>query len=74
MYLLIMKKRIRKKRVPQPESKQVDMILYEVREMKKEIAELKTFMNKSKGTVGVLMFMAGIVTAIYSGWDYLFSK
>ena len=36
--------------------------------------ELKTFMNKSKGTVGVLIFMAGIVTAIYSGWDYLVSK
>ena len=66
--------RTRKKFNPSDTGKQVDMILYEVREMKKEIAELKTFMNKSKGTVGVLMFMAGIVTAIYSGWDYLFSK
>ena len=66
--------RVKKKQSLSDTGKQVDMILYEVREMKKEIAELKTFMNKSKGTVGVLMFMAGIVTAIYSGWDYLFSK
>jgi len=66
--------RVKKKQSLSDTGKQVDMILYEVREMKKEIAELKTFMNKSKGTVGVLMFLAGIVTAIYSGWDYIVSK
>lgn len=66
--------RVKKKQSLSDTGKQVDMILYEVREMKKEIAELKTFMNKSKGTVGVLMFMAGIVTAIYTSWDYLINK
>ena len=66
--------RVKKKQSLSDTGKQVDMILYEVREMKKEIAELKTFMNKSKGTVGVLMFMAGIVTAIYTSWDYFINK
>ena len=66
--------RVKKKQSLSDTGKQVDMILYEVREMKKEIAELKTFMNKSKGTVGVLMFMAGIVTAIYTSWDYFLNK
>lgn len=66
--------RVKKKQSLSDTGKQVDMILYEVREMKKEIAELKTFMNKSKGTVGVLMFLAGIVTAIYTSWDYLINK
>ena len=33
-------------------------------EVKKEIKELRTDMNKGKGAVNVLVFMAGLIAAI----------
>ena len=47
-----------------------DMILYEVRQNRKDILELKAFMNKSKGTISVLMFFAGIIGIFLWGWNY----
>jgi len=49
---------------------QMDMILYEIRQNRKDILELKAFMNKSKGTISVLMFFAGIVGIFLWGWNY----
>ena len=49
---------------------QMDMILYEVRQNRKDILELKAFMNKSKGTISVLMFFAGLVGICLWGWNY----
>ena len=48
----------------------MDMILYEIRQNRKDILELKEFMNKSKGTISVLMFFAGIVGIFLWGWNY----
>jgi hypothetical protein len=48
----------------------MDMILYEVRQNRKDILELKAFMNKSKGTISVLMFFAGIVGVFLWGYNY----
>ena len=50
---------------------QMDMILFEVRENRKDILELKAFMNKSKGTISVLMFFAGLVGIFVWGWNYI---
>ena len=49
---------------------QMDMILFEVRQNRKDILELKTFMNKSKGTISVLMFFAGLIGLFLWGWNY----
>ena len=49
---------------------QMDMILYEVRQNRKDILELKAFMNKSKGTISVLMFFAGIIGIFLWGYNY----
>ena len=46
------------------------MILYEVRQNRKDILELKAFMNKSKGTISVLMFFAGIIGIFLWGYNY----
>lgn len=56
------------------QSQHIDMILYELRDLRKEVSELKTFMNKSKGTVTVLVFLAGIVATIVGSFQYLFGK
>ena len=50
---------------------QMDMILFEVRQNRKDILELKAFMNKSKGTISVLMFFAGLVGIFVWGWNYI---
>ena len=50
---------------------QMDIILYEVRQNRKDILELKAFMNKSKGTISVLMFFAGLVGIFVWGWNYI---
>ena len=50
---------------------QMDMILFEVRQNRKDILELKQFMNKSKGTVSVLMFLAGFMGIFIWGWNYI---
>ena len=50
--------------------KQMDMILFEIRQNRKDIMELKTFMNKSKGTISVLVFFAGLIGMFIWGWNY----
>ena len=49
---------------------QMDMILFEVRQNRKDILELKEFMNKSKGTVGVLILLATLVATIFGAISY----
>ena len=49
---------------------QMDMILFEVRQNRKDILELKEFMNKSKGTLSVIVFLAGLVGMVMWGWNY----
>ena len=48
----------------------MDMILFEVRQNRKDILELKEFMNKSKGTVGVLILLATLVATIFGAISY----
>ena len=50
---------------------QMDMILFEIRQNRKDILELKTFMNKSKGTISVLVFFAGLIGVFLWGWNYI---
>ena len=50
---------------------QMDMILFEIRQNRKDILELKTFMNKSKGTISVLVFLAGLIGIFMWGWNYI---
>ena len=50
---------------------QMDMILFEVRQNRKDILELKEFMNKSKGTLAVIVFLAGLVGEFLWGWNYI---
>ena len=49
---------------------QMDMILFEVRQNRKDILQLKEFMNKSKGTLSVIVFLAGLVGIFLWGWNY----
>ena len=48
---------------------QIDLILHEIRQQRKDINDLKAFMNKSKGTISVLMFFAGLVGMFVWGWN-----
>ena len=50
---------------------QMDMILFEIRQNRKDILELKEFMNKSKGTLAVVVFMAGLIGVIVGLWNYI---
>ena len=50
---------------------QMDMILFEIRQNRKDILELKEFMNKSKGTLAVVIFMAGLIGAFIGLWNYM---
>ena len=50
---------------------QMDMILFEIRQNRKDILELKEFMNKSKGTLAVVIFLAGMIGALVGFWNYL---
>ena len=50
---------------------QMDMILFEVRENRKDILELKEFMNKSKGTLAMIVFLASLVGVFLWGWNYI---
>ena len=50
---------------------QMDMILFEIRQNRKDILELKEFMNKSKGTLAVVVFMAGLIGAFIGLWNYM---
>jgi hypothetical protein len=50
---------------------QMDMILFEIRQNRKDISELKDFMQKSKGTLAVILFLAGIIAAFVGAWNYI---
>ena len=50
---------------------QMDMILFEIRQNRKDILELKEFMNKSKGTLAVVVFMAGLIGEFVGLWNYI---
>ena len=50
---------------------QMDMILFEIRQNRKDILELKEFMNKSKGTLAVVVFMAGLIGVFVGLWNYI---
>ena len=39
-------------------------------ELKKEVKDLRTDMNKGKGAVNVLIFLAGLVTALVGFFKY----
>ena len=54
-----------------PTKGQMDMILFEIRQNRKDILELKEFMNKSKGTLAVVVFMAGLIGAFIGLWNYM---
>ena len=49
---------------------QMDMILFEVRQNRKDILQLKEFMDKSKGTVAVLILLATLVATIFGAISY----
>jgi len=49
----------------------MDLILYEIKQQRKDINDLKQFMNKSKGTISVLMFLAGFIGVFIWGWNYI---
>ena len=50
---------------------QMDMIMFEIRQNRKDILELKEFMNKSKGTLAVVVFMAGLIGVFIGLWNYM---
>ena len=50
---------------------QMDLILHEVRQQRKDINELKEFMNKSKGTVGLMVLLATIIATVFGAINYL---
>ena len=62
---------IREFKVSSSANKQIDMILYEIRDLRKEVSELKSYVDKSKGTVAILVFMAGIVATVIGAWNYV---
>lgn len=52
----------------------IDIILYEIRDLRKEVGELKTFVNKSKGTVAILVFLATIIATIIGAINWVSGK
>ena len=49
---------------------QFDMLIFEIRNLRKDVEELKSFMNKSKGTLAVLLFIGGLITTVIMALDY----
>lgn len=49
----------------------IDIILYEIRDLRKEVSELKSFVNKSKGTVAILVFLATIVATVIGAFNWV---
>jgi fumarate reductase subunit C len=47
-----------------------DILLFEIRNLKKDVEELKGFMNKSKGTLAVIIFISGLIATIIMALDY----
>tara|TARA_Y100001963_G_scaffold13212_1_gene16496 strand:+ start:446 stop:655 length:210 start_codon:yes stop_codon:yes gene_type:complete len=68
---MIKKRKIKPCRCGTTSKEQMDMILYEIRQNRKDIGELKDFMQKSKGTVAVIVFLTGIIGMIFGAWSYL---
>jgi hypothetical protein len=52
----------------------IDIILYEIRDLRKEVGELKTFVNKSKGTVAILVFLATIIATVIGAINWASGK
>lgn len=52
----------------------IDIILYEIRDLRKEVGELKTFVNKSKGTVAILVFLATIIATVIGAINWVSGK
>jgi hypothetical protein len=52
------------------EKSHFDILISEIRNLKKDVEELKIFMNKSKGTLAVLIFVSGLVATIIMALDY----
>jgi len=50
---------------------QMDLILYEIKQQRKDINDLKAFMNKSKGTISVIVFLSGLIGLFIWGWSYI---
>jgi len=46
------------------------MLIFEIRNLRKDVEELKGFMNKSKGTLAVLLFIGGLIATIITALDY----
>ena len=46
------------------------MLIFEIRSLRKDVEELKSFMNKSKGTLAVLLFIGGLITTVIMTLDY----
>jgi hypothetical protein len=47
-----------------------DILLFEIRNLKKDVEELKGFMNKSKGTLAVVVFISGLIATFIMALDY----
>jgi ABC-type antimicrobial peptide transport system permease subunit len=47
---------------------QFNILLFEIRNLKKDVEELKGFMNKSKGTIAVIVFISGLVAILVEIW------
>jgi hypothetical protein len=47
-----------------------DILIFEIRNLKKDVEELKSFMNKSKGTLAVVVFISGLVATFIMALDY----
>ena len=67
---MIKKRNIKTCRCGTTSKSQMDMILYEIRQNRKDITELKNFMQKSKGTISVIVFLSGLIGMIFGAWSY----
>ena len=47
-----------------------DILIFEIRNLKKDVEELKGFMNKSKGTLAVIVFISGLIATVIMALDY----
>ena len=68
---IMVKKNKHKCTCPTATKTQIDLILHEIRQQRKDINDLKAFMNKSKGTISVLVFCSGLIGALLWGWNHI---
>ena len=47
-----------------------EILIFEIRNLKRDVEELKGFMNKSKGTLAVIIFISGLVATVIMALDY----